>query len=64
MHLEVWRSSVKRRLVALEMDHVAHVNSWLVRMNLPQSLPASVAVVQKEPKRRGWAVNTSGRAIS
>jgi hypothetical protein len=54
VHLEVWRSPGKRRPVGLEMDHDAHVNLWLVRMNVPQSLPASVAVVQKEPKGRGW----------
>ena len=36
------------------MDHDAHVNLWLVRMNVPQPLPASVAAVQKEPKGRGW----------
>ena len=54
VHLEVWRSPGKRRPVGLEMDHDAFVNLWLVRMNVPQSLPASVAVVQKEPKGRGW----------
>lgn len=54
VHLEVWRSPGKRRPVGLEMDHDAQVNLWLVRMNVPQSLPASVAVVQKEPKGRGW----------
>lgn len=54
VHLEVWRSPGKRRPVGLEMDHDAHVNVWLVRMNVPQSLPASVAVIQKEPKGRGW----------
>lgn len=54
VHLEVWRSPGKRRPVGLEMDHDAHVNLWLVRMNVPQTLPASIAVVQKEPKGRGW----------
>lgn len=54
VHLEVWRSPEKRRPVGLEMDHDARVNLWLVRMNVPQSLPASVAAVQKEPKGRGW----------
>lgn len=54
VHLEVWRSPGKWRPVGLEMDHDAHVNFWLVRMNVPQSLPASVAVAQKEPKGRGW----------
>lgn len=54
VHLEVWRSPSKRRPVGLEMDHDAFVNMWLVRLNVPKSLPASVAVVQKEPKGRGW----------
>jgi hypothetical protein len=54
VHLEVWRSPGRRRPVGLEMDHDAHVNLWLVRMNVPQSLPASVGIFQKEPKGRGW----------
>ena len=64
VHLEVWRSPGKRRPVGLEMDHDAHVNLWLVRMNVPQSLPASVAVVQKEPKGRGWTDATGKGANS
>ena len=54
VHLEVWRSPGKRRPVGLELDHDAHVNFWLVRMNVPQSLPVSITAVQKEPKGRGW----------
>jgi hypothetical protein len=54
VHLEVWRSPGKRRPVGLEMDHYAHVNLWLVRMNVPQCLPASVIAVEKEPKGRVW----------
>jgi hypothetical protein len=54
VHLEVWRSPTKRRPVGLEFDHDTHVNLWLVRMNVPQTLPATVVAVHKEPKGRGW----------
>jgi hypothetical protein len=64
VHLEVWRSPGKRRPVGLEMNHDALVNLWLVRMNMPQSLPASIATVHKEPKGRGWTDSAGDGANS
>ena len=64
VHLEVWRSPGKRRPVGLEMGHDNQVNLWLVRMNVPQSLPASVGIVQKEPKGRVWTDAASNGANS
>jgi hypothetical protein len=54
VHLEVWRSPVKRKPVGLEFGHDAHVNLWLVSTNVPRSLPATVVAVQKDPDGRGW----------
>ena len=54
VHLEVWRSPGKWRPVGLEMDHDAHVNLWLVRMNVPRNLPETIRSALKEPKNKGW----------
>ena len=54
VHLEVWRSPTKRWPMGLELDHDTQVDLWLVRMNAPKTLPATVVAVHKEPKGRGW----------
>jgi hypothetical protein len=63
-HLEVWRSLKKRRPVGLEFDHDAHVNLWLVRTNVPQTLPAAVVAVRIEPKGSRWTDSDEKRANS
>ena len=63
VHLEVWRSPGKRRAIGLEMDHDGHVNFWLVRQNVPPSLPSTVVETRKEPKDRGWT-DTLGKGAN
>lgn len=55
VHLEVWRSRGKRRVVGMEIGHDTQVNFWVVRpFGLPKALPPSVERVDKQPKGRVW----------
>ena len=52
--LEVWRTPEKRRAVGMEMGHEALVNIWLIGLNVPRGLPASIEVVKKRWNGDGW----------
>ena len=53
-HLEVWHVGPRRRALGLEFDHDGVVNFWVTSLNIPKDLPASVEVVKKTPKGKGW----------
>lgn len=53
-HLSVWTTHTKRRPIGVELGHPSIVNLWVVSMNAPTSVPASVSVAKKVWKGSGW----------
>ncbi|MGX9352812.1 hypothetical protein ACS3QZ_16565 [Shimia sp. W99] len=54
VHLSVWATRGRRRVIGVELDHKERVNLWVVSMYAPASPPATVDVAKKVWKGSAW----------